>query len=361
MVLKARLISENERDFFNKFISSIPKGHILQSCEWGDIKAKTGWEPLRLIIEENNEPVAAISILKRKIPGLNKSIFYAPRGPVFDITDSRVFDFMLKEVEKLAKKHQAIFLKIDPDVKSDNDEFRKLLLTKGFKSAELGGGFDGIQPKFVFRLDISPDEETLMKNMHSKTRYNIRLAERKGVTIKTDCTKKDLKDFYKILQETCERDKFLVRSYEYFEDMWDYLVERGHAKLFMAEYNGEYISGTLALIFGEKAWYLYGASSNEHRNVMPNYLIQWNMIKWAKENNCTLYDFRGVPGNLSEDNPLYGLFRFKKGFNGDYTEFVGEYDLIYSNLYYWLWHTLEPMYQSGVRKLINFKKKLRGK
>lgn len=357
--LQARLINENEREYFNKFIASVPKGHILQSYEWGEIKAKTGWKPLRMIVEKDGQPIAAISVLKRVIPGIKKAIFYAPRGPVFNINNQEVFDFLLAEVKKLAKEHKAIFLKIDPDVPAEDQGFKELLLSRGFQSAEKGEGFDGIQPKYVFRLDITPDEETLLKNMHSKTRYNIRLSDRKGVTIKTDCPKEDLKAFYDILLETCERDNFLVRSYSYFEDMWDYLVERGYAKLFMAQYEGRYISGTLALNFGEKAWYLYGASSNSDRNVMPNYLIQWTMIKWAKEIGCTMYDFRGVPGNLSEDNPLYGLFKFKKGFNGDYTEFVGEYDLVYSPFYYWLWHTVEPVYQKGIRKLIAFKKKLK--
>lgn len=357
--MRARLIKENERAYFNDFIAAVPKGHILQSYEWGEIKAKTGWYPLRMVVEKDNKPVAAISILKRVIPGLKKAIFYAPRGPVFDIKNKEIFDFLLTEVKKLAKKHQAIFLKIDPDVSAEDNEFKQLITSRGFVSAEKGVGFEGIQPKYVFRLDITPDEETLLKNMHSKTRYNIRLAARKGVAIKTDCTKTDLKEFYDILLETCERDNFLVRSYSYFEDMWDYLVERGYAQLFMAEYEGKYIAGTLAFIFGEKAWYIYGASSNSYRNVMPNYLLQWTMIKWAKEHGCTLYDFRGVPGNLTEDNPLYGLFKFKKGFNGDYTQFVGEFDLVYSPFYYWLWHTAEPIYQKSIRKLIALKKKLK--
>lgn len=358
--VQARLITDNEREYFNKFIASVPKGHILQSYEWGEIKAKTGWQPLRLIVEENGQPIAAISVLKRIIPGLKKAIFYAPRGPVFDIEDNKVFDFLLAEVKKLAQKHNAIFLKIDPDIPAEDKVFKGLLLSRGFRSAEKDEGFDGIQPKYVFRLDITPDTETLLANMHNKTRYNIRLAARKGVTIKTDCTKEDLKDFYNILQETCERDNFLVRSYGYFEDMWDFLVEKGYAKLFMAEYEGKYIAGTLAFVLGEKAWYLYGASSNSQRNVMPNYLLQWTMIQWAKENNCTMYDFRGVSGNLTEDNPLYGLFKFKKGFNGVYTEFVGEYDLVYSPSFYWLWHVAEPIYQKSIRKLIALKKKIRG-
>ena len=361
-MLQARLIEPEEKRYFNDFVSRAPKGHILQSYEWGEIKGRGEWQPLRLIVEdENGEPRAAVSLLKRVIPGLNKAFFYAPRGPVGDVHNHGLMDFLFAEVGKLAKAHGVIFLKIDPDIPKEDADFEKYLNSRGFKNSEKGQGFEGVQPKFVFRLDITPDEETLFNNFHQKTRYNIRLAQKKGVEIKEDCTKEDLPVFYEILKETTERDKFLVRSYSYFEDLWDYLVPPGYLKLFMAYYEGKPIAGTLAFLFGDKAWYIYGASSNSHRNVMPNYLLQWTMIKWAKANNCTLYDFRGVPGHLSEDNPLYGLYRFKKGFNGVYTEFVGEYDLVYAPFYYWLWTTLEPIYQKNIRRLINLKKKLRGK
>lgn len=359
LAFTARLINSDEKDKFNAFMESAPKGHILQTWEWGEIKAKTGWQPLRLVIENNGQIVAAVSILKRTIPVMKKNIFYAPRGPVVDIKNQEIFNFMLSEIKLLAKQHNAIFLKIDPDVPSDNEEWQTAFKKAGFTSAEKGEGFEGIQPKYVFRLDISPDEEQLMANLHQKTRYNIRVALKKGVEIIEDCTKEDLPVFYKILQETAERDKFLVRSYSYFEDFYDYLVHKGYAKLFLAKYEDKIIAGTLAFKLGDKAWYIYGASSNAYRNVMPNYLIQWTMIQWAKKQNCTMYDFRGVPGHLTEDNPLYGLYRFKKGFNGEYTEFIGEYDLVYQPTAYKLYNTLEPMYYKGVRKLIAMKKKFK--
>ncbi|HHX95677.1 MAG TPA: peptidoglycan bridge formation glycyltransferase FemA/FemB family protein, partial [Clostridia bacterium] len=163
--------------------------------------------------------------------------------------------------------------------------------------------------------------------------------------------------FYDILTVTAERDNFLVRSFEYFETLWDCLVEKGLAKLFMAEYEGHYIAGTLAFIFGDKAWYMYGASSNEHRNVMPNYLLQWTMIQWAKGKGCSMYDFRGVPGNLTEDNPLYGLYRFKKGFAAEYVEFLGEYDLVYSPFYYKAYNSMEKVYSGGVKKFLRARRK----
>ncbi|MGI6711478.1 MAG: lipid II:glycine glycyltransferase FemX [Bacillota bacterium] len=359
MGYKARLINAGEKEYFNAFIESAPKGHILQTWEWGEIKSKTGWHPLRLIIEEEGEPVAAVSILKRRIPVLKKNIFYAPRGPVLNIDNRPLFNFMLFEVKKLAKKHDAVFLKIDPDIPSGDEKWQLAINEAGFRNAEKGEGFEGIQPKYVFRLDISPDEEQLMKDFHQKTRYNIRLAGRKGVEIIENCTREDLPVFYQILKETAERDRFLVRSYQYFEDLYDYLVPRGYGNLFLAKYEGKIIAGTFLFKLGNKAWYIYGASSNSYRNVMPNYLIQWTMIQWSKKQGCTMYDFRGVPGRLNEDNPLYGLYKFKKGFNGQFTEFIGEYDLVYQPVVYRLYHILEPVYYKGVRKIIALKKKLK--
>lgn len=361
MDFQTRLIDVSEKDYFNKFMESSPKGHVLQTWEWGELKAKTGWVPLRLMVEKKGQPVAAVSILKRTVPVLKKNIFYAPRGPVLDMSTPGLFSFLLDETKKLAQKHNAIFLKLDPDISSENIVWQNALKKEGFRSAEKGSGFEGVQPKYVFRLDISPDEEELMANLHQKTRYNIRLAARKGVTITDNGTKEDLPVFYRVLQETCERDRFLVRSYQYFADLYDFLTPPGYTRLFLAKLEDKVIAGAILLIIGDKAWYLYGASSNEARNTMPNYLMQWEMIRWAKSQGCTMYDFRGVPGKLTEDNPLYGLYRFKKGFNGEFTEFIGEYDLVYQPAVYWLYQNLEPVYYSGVRKLIALKKRMRKK
>ena len=154
------------------------------------------------------------------------------------------------------------------------------------------------------------------------------------------------------MEETAQRDEFLIRDYSYFEKIWDEMVENGMAKIFLAEYEGMVLAGTLAVILGDKAWYLYGASSNMHRNVMPNYLIQWAMICWAKEQGCTLYDFRGVSGDLDESNPLYGLYRFKKGFNSELVQFIGDWDRVYSPFFYFLWKRALPIYLKRNERLL---------
>jgi lipid II:glycine glycyltransferase (peptidoglycan interpeptide bridge formation enzyme) len=359
-MIRVRVVDRSQIEDYQHFVSTHPKGHILQTREWGEVKRSMGWVPLPVALFDDGQIKAAILILKRKlpIPGISKSIFYAPRGPVADIHDQVLLDQLFNGLHTLAKEHGAIFLKIDPDIEHSDETFKRYLISRGFKKTSTAEGFEGVQPTCVFRLDVAPDEKQLLEQMASKTRYNIRLAQRKGVVVRDTTDKHDLESFYQILKETAERDRFLIRAYSYFEEIWDQLVERGKAKLFMAEYQGHDIAGTLAFILGDKAWYIYGASSNEFRNVMPNYLLQWTMIKWAKDNGCTLYDFRGVSGDLSEDNPLYGLYRFKKGFAATFTEFIGEWDLVYSPVFYWLWTCVLPIYYKTVRRVISWRKKL---
>jgi peptidoglycan pentaglycine glycine transferase (the first glycine) len=341
-----RIIDKNEKDRYNRFVATHPQGHFLQLWEWGLVKRGMGWEELPLILEEDGEIRAAMLILKRALPlpGMKKCIFYSPRGPVVDVESQELCQVLLAGAARVARDHGAIFLKMDPAVDHRQEQFADILSACGLRKNETGLDFEGVQPRFVFRLDISPSETLLLENMHQKWRYNIRLASRKGVVIRQAENKEDLRIFYDILLETAQRDQFLIRGYEYFEWIWDHMVLNGYGQIFVAEYEGQAIAATLAMILGEKAWYLYGASSNEHRNVMPNYLIQWEMIRWAKQQGCTMYDFRGVSGDLDENNPLYGLYRFKKGFGGELTEFIGEYDQVYSRFFDWLWIHALPIY-----------------
>ena len=155
--------------------------------------------------------------------------------------------------------------------------------------------------------------------------------------------------------ETGVRDGFVTREASYFENMLDNLGE--HARLYMAYYEGQAIAGTLAIWYGDKVWYLYGASSNEHRNLMPNYMLQWSMIEWAVEKGCRIYDFRGVPGRVGEDHPLYGLYKFKLGFGGDYVEFVGEMDMVLSKPVNFMITKGKPVFMDLRKKLYLLKNK----
>jgi lipid II:glycine glycyltransferase (peptidoglycan interpeptide bridge formation enzyme) len=349
-----RIIDIKEKDRYNDFVRMHPKGHFLQTWEWGEVKRGMGWQPLPLVLELDGEIRGSLLILKRRLPlpGLNRCIFYAPRGPVVDVASLELCKALFAGAERAARDHNAIFLKIDPDVPTDDQDFINILGQCKFRRNDTGLDFEGVQPAFVFQLDITPEPDKLLENMHGKTRYNIKLAQKKGVSIRKALDKDDLSSFYAILQETAARDHFLIRGYEYFEMIWDQMVQNGLAQIFLAEFQGRVISAALALVLGEKAWYLYGASSNEYRNVMPNYLIQWEMIRWAQEQGCKVYDFRGVSGDLDESNPLYGLYRFKKGFNGDLIEFVGDWDRVYSPVFYFAWTRVLPLYMKIIRGLL---------
>jgi lipid II:glycine glycyltransferase (peptidoglycan interpeptide bridge formation enzyme) len=204
------------------------------------------------------------------------------------------------------------------------------------------------------QLDLTPTLEEVLANCKPKWRYNIRLAEKKGVVVRVGETEADLAAFYEVLRETAKRDQFLVRGFDYYKHMWETLVVPGYAKLFLTEYEGEVVAGALSFIFGDKCWYTYGASSNRHRNVMPNHLMQWRMIEWAKESGCSFYDFRGVSQakDSNSGDHLSGLNRFKEGFGAKFVEYIGEFDISYSPAWYWAWATLKP-------KAIAFMKSLR--
>ena len=321
----------------------------MQSFEWGDLKAKSGWKPIRVYAEQDGEIVAAASLLRRAIPKIGRCIMYAPRGPVLDTTDRELVTAFSGYLRSVAKQHGAILLKIDPPVPIEDTVSEANLRSAGFKPIA-AQGFGGTQPKCVMQLDLDKPIDELMASFKEKWRYNIRLAAKKGVTVRMDCDKSDLRTFYDLLKQTCERDGFLVRGFKYFEDMWDALVPRGYMRLVLTYHEEKPIAGAIAYLFGDKAMYTYGASSNASRNVMPNHLMQWTMIQWAHESGCKWYDFRGVsPRGDALDEHLAGLNRFKEGFSPRFVEYIGEYDMVLSPTLYWLWNVARPRIQSMLR------------
>ncbi|MBI3923875.1 MAG: peptidoglycan bridge formation glycyltransferase FemA/FemB family protein [Armatimonadetes bacterium] len=345
-------------DRWNAFVAESPLGDVLQTVEWGEVKRPSGWEALHAAVESEGRLTAAALILKRKISPLGPSVFYCPRGPVLDYGDRETLTTLLQGIRRLARRHRAILLKIDPPVESGHEDVVRTLHQEGFReSPDSQGGFGGTQPRSVMKLDLSKSEEELLAAMKPKTRYNLRLAQRKGVEIVEGRSKQDLKVFYDLLLETAVRDRFRVRSYSYFETIWDKLVTTGLATLFMARVpaedcagEGESIAGALSFVLGQsgscgQCWYVYGASSNRHRNVMPNYLIQWHLIQWAKSLGCKVYDFRGVSPQtegVATEEHLSGLNRFKTGFGARYVEYIGEFDLPLSRIGYPLWTVAKP-------------------
>lgn len=349
--MKANILDISQKDIFNRFVSDHPTGDILQTWQWGDLKSRSGWRPIRLAFEEDGQTVATASILLRNLPGLNRTIAYIPRGPVMDFSNDELCSRVSSELRDIAVNNRAILLKIDPPVETDDRTSESNIIANGFKKLDLAG-FGGTQPKCVMQLDLDKDEDALLASFKSKWRYNIRLASKKGVTVNTDCTSDYLPVFYDILRTTCSRDNFLVRGYSYFEDMWECMQQDGLMRLALTYYEGQAIAGAIVHQIGDRAWYVYGASSNEHRNVMPNHLMQWELIKQSKSLGCKWYDFRGVSCKReeTENDPLYGLNRFKEGFSPRFVEYIGEFDMVLSPTLYWLWTFAKPKVQDIIKR-----------
>jgi len=350
--------SEQFIEKYESFLKANQKGHFMQSPQWARIKSF--WQNEVVIVEDKNGDIkGSMSLLIRRIPFLPYTMMYSPRGPVCDPHDSVTLQELLTKTKQLAKKYNSYVLKMDPDIEKEDAQFEKIMKSLGY---QLKGGlkpYEGIQPRFVFRLDVKArTPEEVLQSFHQKTRYNIRLALKKGVEVRVG-TRDDLVEYHKLMVDTGIRDKFIVRSRQYYEKVYDSLGSE-HVRLFMAYYEGQPIAGSIAIVYGNKCWYLYGASSNEFRNLMPNYLLQWEMIKLAIESGCDLYDFRGATGDLNEDSPLYGLYKFKKGFNGKFTEFVGMFDYVFKPFIYFCVENGITFVREFRRQKFILKNKLKG-
>lgn len=321
------ILSKEQYNEYEAFASSHPQSCFTQSIKWRDVKSNWGYE---VVVSRNDagEIVGGCAVLIQKIPFIGTSFLYSPRGPVCDLHDKAVLADLKHGIDELAKRYKAHMFKMDPDTLMTDTEFMKLALGMGFEHFAGPEGFETIQARFNYRLYIEGrTQEEVLASLTQKTRYNIRVAQKRGVEVRV-VGEEYLDDFVRIMQTTGERDGFNVRPKSYFKRMLDALGE--NVRMYMAFYEDKPISGAITTNYAGKTCYVYGASDNIYRNVMPNYLVQWEMICWAIETGCSVYDFQGVSGILDESNHMYGLYRFKKGFNGQLDELIGEFNYIYN-------------------------------
>jgi len=253
-VLETTAREVTHRRLWNEAVTQLPYGHILQSFEWGEFKGKYGWTPTRLLFEEDSQVRAAASVLCRQLPHFPLRVMYVPKGPLLDYGDGQLLGYVLASLEELARAQRAIFIKMDPDVRLEKDQVIGTLRARGWRSSS-----EQIQFRNTILIDLRHSEDELLASMKAKTRYNIRLAARRGVKVRVGGPD-DLPLFHEMYAETGRRDDFIIRPFAYYQDAWGAFIEAGLACLFLAEYAGEPLAGLIAFRFGQRAWYMYGAS-----------------------------------------------------------------------------------------------------
>ena len=359
---------------WDQLISQLPTPHLLQTYEWGQVKAKYGWEPIFVIWSNKSfksyksyksdqldqldlsDIIAAALVLKRHIPiggfAARLNILYIPKGPLMDWSDESLREHVLEDLQSFAKRQGAIFMKIDPDVmlgtgipgsedaveNNDGQAVMSALKRRGWRFSA-----DQIQFRNTVLIDLSPSEDEMLARMKQKTRYNVRLAGKKGVTVRVG-DKNDLPMLYKMYAETSVRDGFVIRDEGYYQTVWRIFMESTSptCEPLIAEVDGEPVAAIFVFYFAGRAYYIYGMSREIHREKMPNYLLQWEAMRRAKAAGCSLYDLWGAPDEFDESDSLWGVFRFKEGLGGEVVRTLGAWDYTPKPFWYKMYSEIIP-------------------
>lgn len=350
---------EWDKKRWNDTVSQLPGTHILQSWEWGEIKTQYGWSVSRFIwSNKNKKTIAAAQLLQRDVRLLKigpvMKVLYIPRGPLMDWEDADLRKLVLNDLFEYSKSTHSIFIKIDPEVLTIKDVKDSLSQERNpiIKDLQnLGWRFSSEQIQFrnSFWLDLKPTEEDLLSSMKQKTRYNIRLAERKGIQVR-GANESDYSMLYDLYAQTSIRDGFIIRPKKYYFTVWKLLFENNKACGLIAEFDRIPIAAIILFYFGNKGWYFYGMSSDQHRDKMPNYLLQWEAIKQIKQLGCTVYDLWGAPDTSHEDDKMWGVYRFKQGLRGELIHTIGAWDLQINRLNYLIYNKILPLILSISRR-----------
>jgi peptidoglycan pentaglycine glycine transferase (the first glycine) len=363
---------------WNDLISNLPNPHLLQTWEWSLVKAKYGWEPTyvvwsntsyksytsdqldKLDLSDLSDIVAAAMVLKRRIPiggfAARLNILYIPKGPLMDWSDEPLRERVLDDLQSFAKRQGAIFLKIDPDVAlgtgipggeddvidNGGQAVMSALKRRGWRFSS-----DQIQFRNTVMIDLSTSEDEMLARMKQKTRYNIRLADKKGVAVRTGGPD-DLSMLYKMYAETSVRDGFVIRDENYYKTVWGTFMSlstvygKPSAQPLIAEVDGEPIAAIFVFYFAGRAYYIYGMSRETHREKMPNYLLQWEAMRRAKAAGCAVYDLWGAPDEFKESDGMWGVFRFKQGLGGQVLRTLGAWDYTPKPFWYKMYSEILP-------------------
>jgi peptidoglycan pentaglycine glycine transferase (the first glycine) len=343
------------QDKWNQLISTLPTPHLLQTAEWAEVKKRFGWQPIYKTWESNSGEVNAAALVLQRTVSLagfaaRLRILYAPKGPLLDWNNAELRNRVLDELAGLARQQGALLIKIDPDVPlgsgppgEEGADESPLGLAVIKKLEERGWRFSNEQIQFrnTVLIDLAPPEGELLSRMKQKTRYNINLARRKGVSVRAG-NESDFGMLYQMYLETARRDRFIIRPENYYRAVWTTFCRAGYGEPMIAEVEGEPAAAIFVFRFGRRAWYLYGMSSHRNRETMPNHLLQWEAIRRSKEAGCEVYDLWGAPDKFQEGDPLWGVYRFKEGLGGQVVRTLGAWDLPVRPLLYRLYTQVLP-------------------
>lgn len=344
MEIRSSLDDQLDPTAWEVFSQVAETGHLLQSWAWGDLKAGFGWLPVRLAAVDHGEIIAAAQVLFRRLPLGLVSTAYMPRGPMLSqaLSHQSVDSQLLQAVLSTCRRQRAISLKLEPEW-PDTDAARQWMSSQGLVTSPWS-----VQPRRTVVVDLLPSEDDILAHMKPKTRYNIRLAERKGIIV-SQGTADDLPDFHRLLLVTGERASIGVHTLEYYRRAWTLFHDHARVALFLAKYSGRTLAAILVIAWGRTAYYMYGGSSDEERQRMPTYLLQWEAMRWAKAKGCLQYDLWGIPdvdeSEVGEDmqaaetsgvlsHGMGGLYRFKRGYGGREVRYVGPFDAVFSPILY---------------------------
>ena len=322
---------------WDDFITS-RQGHLLQSWSWGELKSGFGWNAVRV-----QAAGAGAQILFRRLP-LGLTIAYVPKGPVVDWTNPEQCQAVFSTIHHEANQRRSVFLKVEPHAWGAHPTGTTMATVADFLSRSGFSPADTIQPRTSLAIDLEQGDEAILASMKQKTRYNIRLAQKKGVMVRQGDAA-DVAIFYHLATVTANRNEFGVHSLRYYQAAFDLFVP-DRCSLFIAEFETEPIAALMVFRQGHDAYYFYGASSNQYRNLMATYLIQWTAMRWAKDQGCTRYDMWGIPDAdpatleaefQQRQDGLWGVYRFKRGFGGQVVQSLGAFDFVYNPLLYKLY------------------------
>lgn len=324
---------------------SKPGGHVLQSWSWGELKGQFGWQLVRLAVTDGHRTAAA-QLLIRPLYGL--SVAYVPRGPVFS-GEASLDHALLQALRGVARRRRAAFLRLEPNVLEGAQAANTLhswLQVRNFRPSE------PLQPRASIHLDLALEPDALFAAFSKGHRADVRRAERNGVTVRVGTTDQDLDTFYAIMQATGTRQDFAIHGRDYYATAWRLFGPA--AQLLIADWQGAAVAAFLVFGWGDEAQYMYSGSTDAGLKQGANHLLQWHALRWAREHGCHSYDFWGVPdafGRMAQaegpelatleeaakTHPLYGVYRFKKGWGGKVVRYLPAYDQVYLAPLYWLW------------------------